>query len=333
MLGLIARADSRGLGIQTKAFHDNMHPAKTLVVDCPSANPLPVRRDWYPDAQWVNGLPSTHDLETFLDGLTSVYTAETAYSQEYWPLAESRGVTTVLAANFEFLDHRDHPTVWAAPSLWRWDEWPQPKQHLPVPIETSRFTPNLPDVPSRFLHIVGRPAIHDRNGTADLLQALPYITANITLTITCQQTGYVENLLSTHGVHWPINVHLDVRSGDTPNYWDNYIDQHVLVLPRRFGGLCLPANEAVGAGMPVIMPNISPNEWLPDEWLTPAQESGSFRAKQHITYYHTEPHHLAARINAFCNPDVYGRAKQSALRLAKERSWDNLKPLYKQLLR
>ena len=81
-IGLIARADSRGLGIQTKAFHDNMHPAKTLVVCASatkdiSAQPLPIRTDWYPDARAIRGLPGAPDLDRFLDGVDAVYTAET----------------------------------------------------------------------------------------------------------------------------------------------------------------------------------------------------------------------------------------------------------------
>ena len=116
-LGLIARADSRGLGIQTKGFYDALRPAKTMVVDCPSANPLPLRRDWYPDATWINGLPNERDLRNWLRDVDVVYSAETGYGQALWSEAERAGVKTVLHVNPEFLDVRDRPSLWAAPSI------------------------------------------------------------------------------------------------------------------------------------------------------------------------------------------------------------------------
>jgi len=121
-LGLIARADSRGLGIQCLGVARNLNPTKVMVVDCPSAKPLPIRRDWYPDAQWVHGLPTPQDFERFCDGLSVVYTAETSYGQSFWNIAEHAGVKTVLAANYEFLDLQDRPSLWAMPSMWHFHE-------------------------------------------------------------------------------------------------------------------------------------------------------------------------------------------------------------------
>ena len=36
----------------------------------------------------------------------------------------------------------------------------------------------------------------------------------------------------------------------------------MLVLPRKYGGLCLPALEAAASGLAVLMPDISPNHEL-----------------------------------------------------------------------
>jgi hypothetical protein len=334
MLGLIARADSRGLGVQTKAFHDHMHPAKTLVVDCPSAMPLPIRNNWYPDATWVHGLPTTSDLEAFCHGLTGLYTAETGYNPELWGISEAHSVKTVLHANYEFLHRSDRPTVWAAPSLWHVDDFPPGAIYLPVPIETHRF-PNLypPDRAQHFLHIVGRPAIHDRNGTLDLLISLQQVKSSIAVTITCQHPDYVTTLINDHSIRIPDHITLQIKSGDTENYWDNYLGVDALILPRRFGGLCLPANEAVGAGIPVIMPNIEPNSrWLPEQWLVPAEVAGEFRAKQHIVYYRTNTNALADKIDQLGQDEnFYSEALAIAEKLRHELSWETLKPVYENL--
>jgi glycosyltransferase involved in cell wall biosynthesis len=329
-LGLIARADNRGLGQQTWAVQRNLHPAKTMVVDCPSMQPLQLHTERFPGAHIVRGLPTEVDYAQFLDGLDVVYTAETGYG-DLWSIANRMGVRSVLHANYEFLDLRDQPTVWAAPSLWNFDRWPAGTTHLPVPIETDRFTiTEKPLTASRFLHIVGRPAIHDRNGTLDLLQALQHVTAPITVTVTCQQPGYVSSLIREHNIHTPNNVTLVVNSADRDNYWTIYDNQHAMILPRRFGGLCLPANEAIGAGIPVIMPNIDPNNlWLCKAWLTEAIHAGEFSAKQHIQFYRTDPQVLAAKIDQLAlDEDFYGHSVYMARNLRKALSWETLTPRY-----
>lgn len=324
-IGLIARADSRGLGIQTKAFYDNMHPAKTMVVDCPSLKPLPIRRDWYPDATWVHGLPSDLDFRAWLQDLDVVYTAETGYSPHFWDEAERAGVKTVLHANYEFLNRNDRPSLWAAPSTWHLKDFPHGAKFLPVPIELDKFTPNTSCPARRFLHIVGRPAIHDRNGTADLIEALRHVQSPISVTFKCQEPGYIQLPAL------PDHVDAVVECGDTKDYWDNYTNYDVLVLPRRFGGLCLPLNEALGAGMPVIMPDIDPNQWLPKEWLIPASHKTSFMAKNRVDVYGTDPIALAAKIDQFATGLLFFlQEKHFAQDLAQSLSWDSLKPKYEQ---
>ncbi len=330
-IGLIARADSRGLGIQTKSFHDEMRPAKTMVIDCPSQKPLPVRRDWYPDATWIHGLPRAMDFRSWLPGLDVVYTAETGYARCLWDIAREMRVRTVLHANYEFLDRRDEPSRWAAPSQWHIGEFPHGTVHLPVPIRVAAPVDfHGAGSATRFLHVVGRPAVHDRNGTLDLLRALPHVTAEVTVTVRCQEPGYVSGLIREHRIHTPGNVTLVVDVGDVPDNTDLYVEQDVLVMPRRFGGLCLPANEALGAGMPVIMPDISPNNtWLPPEWLVPATWRLEFNAKTRVAVYETQQHALAAKIDQMAtDTGFYTKAALRAREIADSLSWDALRPAY-----
>jgi len=331
-LGLIARADSRGLGVQTKAVYDNLQPHKTLVIDCPSAKPLPLRRDWYPDATWIHGLPTHSDFQRWLQGLDVVYTAETGYGTALWDEAERAGVKTVLAANYEFLDKRDRPTLWAMPSMWHYEDVPfANKAYLPVPIDTGSFPERryaTEQTAIRFLHVTGRPAIHDRNGLEDLLTALQWVTSEITVTLRCQMPGHVEGLIPRYDI--PPNVKVVVESQDLQDNTELYAGQDVLVMPRRFGGLCLPVNEALGAGMPVIMPDLSPNnDWLPQEWLVPASWKSDFYAKQRVDVYQANPHDLAALMDRFATDQgFYSESRCSARELAEQRSWAALRPLY-----
>lgn len=328
-LGLIARADNRGLGNQTWEAYRHLAPAKTMVVDCPSKAPLPLHLERFPDATVVHGLPTARDFRHWLQDLDVVLTAETAYNNELYAIARRMNVRVVVQLNYEFFDRNATPDLWAAPSMWHWDDIPDRKVHLPVPIALDRF-PERParDRAAHFLHIVGRPAIHDRNGTADLLAALPFVQSEVRVTIRCQDPRYVPSLLQRRTV--PSNVELVIESSDTVNYWENY-DADVLMMPRRFGGLCLPCNEALGAGMPVIMPDISPNTWLPAEWLVPATQEGRFMARTMIDLYTVDHVELAARIDQFATDETFfAQAQDTARQMAKELSWDAMLPVYEQ---
>jgi glycosyltransferase involved in cell wall biosynthesis len=341
-IGLIARADSRGLGVQTKSFHDNMRPTKTLVIDCSSAKPLPIRRDWYPDARWIHGLPKSEDCLRFLHGLDAVYTAETFYGRKEQPSpmcqhAQQMGVKTVLHLNYEFLNRHEKPALWAAPSKWHWGDIPNPKLFLPVPVETHRFNPQPADKATNFLCVIGRPAevringvTHERAGAKDLLLALQSVRSQIAVTVTCQEPGHVKHLLRANNIQIPPNVTLNVADGDVTNNWDLYTGQHVLISPRRFGGLSLPHQEACAAGMPVIAPAISPNtDWLPPEWLVPAVRVGRFTAHTQCDLYKTDTEALAAKIDQFASDaSFYRNAAEQAVTTAKQLSWEQLRPEY-----
>lgn len=338
-LGLIARADTRGLGIQTRAFHDHMAPTKTMVVDCPSAKPLPLRRDWYPNATWITGFPTARDFAAWLPGLDAVYTAECPYNHELFSMAKRLGIKTVLHVNPEFLAHLNKPylpkpSVFACPTTWMYQKIPEPKTLLPFPVAIGHFTPQPADRATNFLHVVGRPAIHDRNGTADLLLALESVHSQIAVTITCQEPGYVESLISANNIHLPDNIELRIIGGDLDNYADLYKNQHVMIYPRRFGGLSLPMQEACAAGIPVIAPAISPQKnWLPPEWLVPATPAGSFMAHTEVNLYTVDHIALAAKISQYANnPIFYRQSAEQALGIAKQLSWYNLKPEYLRIL-
>lgn len=336
-LGLVARMDSRGLGIQTKALYDHLHPAKTLVIPstrATSERPLRNHPDWYPDGEFIDGWPTPTDYGNWLPGLDTVITCETPYHPSLFTIAEQLHIRTVMQPNYELWNRNyPHPSLYAAPTKWYFDDLPDPKTHLPMPVATEDFRPDPPPRATNFLHVIGRPAIHDRNGTTDLLLALQHVRSEITLTLRCQQAGYVHTILSDVNPLIPPHITLRIEDGDLEHYTDLYTDQHVLVLPRRFGGLCLPAQEAVAAGMPVVMTDVSPNnDWLPADWLVPANNAGTFVAHNRINLFSADAVALADAIDRFTAPNYYRPAVDTALDVAKELSWDNLLPIYRKVL-
>lgn len=347
-IGLIARADNSGLGNQTWEFFRHMEPAKTLVIDvghlsnggshCNKATFV----TRYPKAMRSIGWhPTPNTLRQFLVGLDVVFSAETPYDYRLFTLADQMGVRSVLQYNWEFFDYLKRtdlpaPTMFASPSTWHYSDVPHENKCLmPVPIATDRFTPREHgETATSFLHVVGRPAAHDRNGTLALLSCLQHITANVTVTIRSQLPGYVNGLMAAHQIRTPDNVTLVVHPHDITDYWQLYDEGDVLIMPRRFGGLCLPAQEAIGAGMPVIMPSISPNiDWLPADWLVDATLTGAFNARSSIALYSTSEHALAAKIDQFATDAAfYTDAQTKVADIASQLSWANMRPKYDRIL-
>lgn len=347
-LGLVARPDNSGLGIQTWELYRHLNPDKTLVIDLSGiadSNDHCNKRaflDRFPGAQVHQGpTPPPEVIEEFLDGLDIIFSAETFYTQDFLHRSNHRKVKSVLQYNYEFLAHLTtpslpHPTLFAAPSLWHYFATNLPnKVHLPVPIATDRFAPRAtpPATARTFLHPVGRPAIYDRNGTEDVIAALEWVREEITMIFRCQRPGYVQNLLRRTIL--PVNVTVVVDDSAPEEYWRNYQDVDAVVLPRRYGGLCLPANEALGAHLPILMPDIDPNHrLLPREWLFPARVESEFRAANSVIVHRSDPVPIARLIDTLAtDSQAYAQAVAQAARLASVYSWDDLLPEYHRTLK
>lgn len=333
-LGLIAYQNNRGLGTQTWEYYNHLKPYRTMVIDNETSRGFEQYPERYPDAwKTIGGLPSHEDCDQFVNELDVILMAENAPTYYLLDAARIRGVKTVTVPNFEFYGYIRNPSyprpdLFMCPSMWHFDEVHDPKKFVPVPI-VPRLTVK-PTVAKSFLHIAGKRAAHDRNGTGDLFRAMKFIKSDIKITIKCQHTGFIEELMEQARITIPANVEVVIDISDTRNYWDNYIGYDAMIMPRRYGGLCLPVNEALGAGMPVIMPDISPNNtWLPKEWLVSATKQQDFLAHNEVEVFETHTGELARLIDRMATePDFYERAIEEAAILATQNSWEKLLPTY-----
>lgn len=149
----------------------------------------------------------------------------------------------------------------------------------------------------------------------------------------CQRPGYVQGLM--RGVDIPKHITVVIDDSAPANYWESYQGVDAVILPRRYGGLCLPANEALGMKIPILMPNIDPNDrWLPSEWLVPAKQSGEFRAANPVMVHRTMPTTLSLYIDNLAVSEVaYAHALRQAARLSRVYSWDALIGQYRDVLK
>lgn len=331
-VGLIARADDRGLGHITWEFHRHLQPARTLVVREPGAEArgFAPHLDRYPDATvvWLDGgrLPEA-EVRAWLQGLDVLYSAETFYDWHVVDWAEQAGVATVLHVMPEFHQAAAPPTtaVWA-PTPWRIDKLPAHTRLVPVPVAVDRF----PAVglartgPLRVLHTAGHRAAADRNGTTQLLQALRRTRQPMAVRLTTQDAAL------PRATALPRSVELVVETGGRAGYWELYADADVLVLPRRYGGLCLPVQEAMAAGLAVVMPDTSPNSWWPTLRVPGCNRGSINTAAGPVPLFAAHPPQLAALLDQLAtDTDQLQRAQHAALGWAARHCWQALAPLYR----
>lgn len=331
-LGLIARADDRGLGILTWEVYRHLHPERVLVVREPvaEARGFPPHLDRYPDGTAVtyDGGLDEATVRGWLDGLEVVYSAETFYDGRLIGWARAAGVATVLHVMPEFFPAVDHPepdALWV-PTTWRTADLPSRARLVPVPVATDRFDQDTPDGdgPLRVLHVAGHRAAMDRNGTQVVLRAVRLLRAAVALTITGQD-GRLPAVRTSRGG----GVTVTSRPRGTVGYWELYDGQDLLVLPRRYGGLCLPVQEALAAGLVPVLPDVSPNGDWPAV-LVPASTSGQFTtAAGDLPLAQVEPRDLAATIDQLATDRcLLGTYRRLAGEWARASSWDALTGLW-----
>lgn len=344
-IGLLAYSTNTGLGHQTQEFFKHMQPHKTLVVDLERFNLMPTFHEKFPGARVTRGIPSDTDLLWLLEDIDAVFVCETPLNYNLYTFAKERGVATIQQYNYEFLDyykrpHLPKPTILAAPTEWNIDKvramgiapvfsWPVPVNRGEVPFREIKEC-------TTFVHVVGRPAVHDRNGTIPFLRAAQRIGQNFKYKLFVQPPNDPTAIKYFQPVLDVINevkdeINLEVIE-NAPNYSDIYKAGDVLVLPRKYGGLCLPMQEALSAGMPVIMTDISPNRTLPSSWLVKADFREIFHAHVDVEVYEPVPYHLEFTMEQFADPAIMDISNQLANQLAEKLSWSRLKPYYETLI-
>jgi hypothetical protein len=241
---------------------------------------------------------------------------------------------------YEFLDYFEHPEyplpdVLLAPSTWHLEKVKEKfgkdclVDYIPVPVNREVIARRKIKKARTFVHIAGYDLYEDRNGTKIFLEALQYITTKAKIKI------YTQHDLGDPGGLIPSNIypkHIEVINRNVTNYWDLYKTGDVMVMPRRYGGLCLPLNEAMAAGMIPIMPNIDPQvQFLHNQTLTPVRGRKPLPAKAPgIFAYDIDPQSLAYHIDLLFVGD-HGKIESLSDysdSYAQVISWDSLKDFY-----
>jgi glycosyltransferase involved in cell wall biosynthesis len=321
-IGIVARCDDTGLGNQTRELVNMLQPDKILLINSRFFNQNKQHTEWYDGYNYkttVKGFPTSSEIADFVKGVDVVISCETFYNPKFIDIARKYGVKTILQYNYEFFGNLTNPDwslpdILIAPSLWNMDKIVQlygdrcKVVYLPPPTNHEKFKNakenNISKTHNRILHIGGKAAVKDRNGTNTVIDMLRYSKGDYEVVIKTQSELNISYK----------NDRLTIETNTTKDPQDLYSGYDAMVLPRRYAGLCLPMNEALLSGLPVFMPRISPNNViLPDEWTVEASKIDEFKAKAIIDVYDVDPKTLASRL------DYYMKNKNNTI---KQKAFD-----------
>jgi hypothetical protein len=309
--GIIARCDNTGLGNQTRDLVRMLNPDRILLINSAKFNNNKQYPEWYDgyNVTMTNGFPTKQEVAIFMDGLNSVLTCETFYHPHFINLAQRRKVKTLMQYNYEFLDHLNKPdmplpTYMISPSYWKVDETiakfgnDTKVVHIPPPIHLDDFKSvrenNMSKDHKRLLHIGGKAASQDRNGTQTVIDMLRYSKADYELIIRSQ---------SELNINYK-DSRLTVEIGNIDSRSEMYDGFDAMVMPRRYAGLCLPMNEALVSGLPVFMTDISPNnQILPNDWLVSSSKVSTLMTRVKLDVYEADVKELGKKIDRYVNSD------------------------------
>lgn len=334
---MLARGEDRGLGILTWEAHRHLEPDRTLLLDLGElARGFPSHPERYPGAtrlQW-DGSPLDSEQErqvrAWLEGLEVVYSAETFYDWRIMEWAREAGAATVLHVMPEFWrcgqDGVPMPDAVWVPTGWRRQLLPADSRLVPIPVALDRFAPHEPaEGPLRVLHDAGHRAAKDRNGTELVLRAAPLITRPAELTITTQDPRLPSINLRRSS---PLTLRREL--GGNGDYWTRYAHQDVLLMPRRYGGLSLPVQEALAAGLVPLLPDVEPNREWPAQ-LMPAGFSGQIATQGGALRMATvKPRDLAVAVDGLARDrGLLEELRAQGRAWSLEHSWEALGPLWR----
>jgi hypothetical protein len=321
-IGIIARSDNTGLGNQTRELVRMLNPDKVMLIDSSFFNNNKQNPEWYKgyNVKTTNGFAKENEIIDFLTNIDVVLSCEIFYNSMFVNIAKELGVKTILQYNYEFLDYLNHPgwvlpDTLLSPSSWYFKDVVErfgsktKVMLLPPPSATEAFRKaretNLKQKHGRILHIAGKAAVKDRNGTETVIEMMKYLKSDVVLDIRTQTE-----------INLPIkDSRINIIMDNTKDHSDMYVGYDAMILPRRYAGLCLPMNEALISALPVFMTNISPNnDLLPPDWLAESTKIGKLMTRTMLNVYGANPKHLALLLDNYLQSDTI-EEKQKAFNI------------------
>ena len=334
-LGLIARCDQSGLGIQSWEFARHLLPDRVLLIGMGNLARGRSHPDWYDGLDVMHaGVQVDNDAAAqFIDGLDVVFAMEGTYRDGFGDEVTAAGGRLIVQANPELYA----PDVLGAhavvfPTGWETDRYDSPTV-LPVPVASDRLVYQERDEVEAFIHVVA-PAMADRNGTDLVLKALSHVTQDCHVVFHVPEgvTSRLKILRTSHGQIGHVSYSCPRKPVE--HYWDIYGGADALLIPRRYGGLSLPMQEAGALGLPIIALDVAPQAGRGGVLTVPASDPEPMDMKGGtFDVWSCDPIELAFTMDRLVKDKALARKLSRAARdTAALLHWDRLLPLYERTL-
>ncbi len=358
-VGTLCYATCQGLGYLAKNFVDNGVVTDPFVV---LHRHHPNQLDWYPDAPQalINKLSMPEvkaQLKDFISKMDVMLFFETPFDWSLIPLCREMGVKTVVEVMHECMPESIpfQPDLWLCPSMLdfecfsgvdrdflkhalKFNPYDPPTgatrcAYLPVPVDWVKWRQRTKA--EVFVHNAGHGGLKGRNGTKELLEAIPLVKSPAKFIIRTQ-----ESLRGLNPALTDSRVHF---VGRTVPWNELYEEGDVFCFPEHFNGLSLPLQEARAAGMLVMATDRFPNnDWLPffpqdgpsSSPLIPVSGTRKNRIGPPYREFDEaliDPKDIAERIDAWYGQDIADYSL-SGKQWAEENGWTILKPKYLKVL-
>lgn len=336
-VGSLVYCSAQGLGILAKSFFDNG------VVTHPYIMPHHCREnhyDWYP-----KNTPRVHGKDfrpvyNWLSTLDVLLIFETPFDWNIINIARQFGVKTCFMVMYEccHVELPAEPDLWLCPSALDFDYFANTRRRdnggvrnvqrvaVPVSVEWKQRT-----IVKEFVHNAGNGGLLGRNGTQELIDALPFVDEGTTIYINTQESNdnHAEAIAKQSS---RLDVHYAVQ---TQPYESLFSQGDMFVFPEKFNGLSLPLQEAYASGMGVMATWRYPNTtYLPLSTLIRVRMTKQNRIGPGFNQFEesiTDPMTIAGTINAWNGRDISAfslRGKE----WAEANSWSVWKSRYLDLI-
>lgn len=320
-IAALSYATDQGLGILAKSFVDAGVVTDFMVIKHDKRHN---HMEWYPNAPFTeNHKLDKAKLRAFLREMDVFLIFETPFDWELIPFCREHGVKTVLMPMYE-CEPKElpyQPDKFICPSLLDLDYYPDRSQFIPVPVQVPWRLRREAKV---FVHNAGNLGLRGRNGTEELLEAIPHVRSPIKLILRYQKDGKHIDCR---------DARVEIRRGTVPyaDLWKDGGEGDVFLFGERFNGLSLPLQEACAAGMLVMGSNRYPmNTWLANDPLIPVTGYRRAQVSGRCNFFDEaiiSPKDIAATIDAWYGRDIT-ELSQRGWTWARSMSWDALKPRY-----
>lgn len=319
-VGTFAYATEQGLGYLARDFIRHNVVTDVLVV---RHGRRPDLKEWYPEADWF----SESAAREFVKQMDVMLFFETPFDWSIIPYCRKHGVKTFLMPMYECTPERLPyvPDYYLCPSQLDLNYFPDNSEFIPVPVDTAEFPWRERTIARTFVHNAGHGGLRGRNGTQELLKAIPLVKSDDV------------QFVIRHQDKLPPYVHdsrLRAEQGSIARE-HLYIEGDVFLFPEKFNGLSLPIQEAYASGMLQMVTRRFPmTTWLPVAPMIPMSGTRTNRiGPPYLPFEEAilSPKVIAETIDTWAGKPVSTYSQMGKV-WAEEHSWEALAPRYREVL-